>query len=205
MRKIILITLLLALPLVCFGQDATTNNLKPLSKDEYNTMLAIERKETFKGILYQVNYIYFTPQVHPRPLTLLRFLVTNPKVIVSSLTKIEGETIYFLEKDMVKNWVKKEDVAELINYVKSRQPAAHFTTRVTIPEFEPSTVGIEAMLMIASYCDKNCPPTNFFTEEYTFVKQNEQDILAEKYLKWWEIEKSEVTSPAPKATVGSPE
>ena len=105
---------------------------------------------------------------------------------------------------VAEDWVTKSDVSLLIQYVESRQPAASVTSGLSadISRCERSSVGVEAMAMIASYrySDLGYPLGHTGCE---FCKPEDQDKMADEYIKWWERVKDLPEDQIPKETFHS--
>ncbi len=169
--------------------------LEPLSDTEYEEMIAKTVNEQMKGAPVTVNYIWFTEDSHPEPLKLLRFLATKQNVIVQHLTKPNRS----LKSEIYEGWIGKKDMAGLIKYVESNQPAAAIESGVaSFPH--KSTVGKEAILMIEAYRARPYPvglggsrngyPPNVFGRNALF-KEASQEERVQEILGWWETEKNE--------------
>lgn len=80
------------------------------------------------------------------------------------------------------NWIKKENVSELIKLVESKEIASPVVSSFssTTPR-DSSTIGNEAMFLIEGYIQKRYPPDNH--SKYTKKDAN-------RYKKWWEKEKN---------------
>ena len=78
------------------------------------------------------------------------------------------------------DWIKKEHVAELIKYVDSKEPAAPVVSMISsyYPYNETSTVGNEALFLIAGYRIARYPPN--LCSVYYF-KPDVAEVKA-----WWE-------------------
>jgi len=177
------ISLIAILFLTCraFYQD-----LEPLSKEKYEKIVKEERpitvdtviagKRTVLGKRLGVDFYNL------KPYEFLRFLATNPSSFVSIINMPP------------KDWVTKEDVAELMKYINSKQPASAVVSLLSsYYPTQQSTVGIEAMCLISYYRGEHYPP---LCSNLYFCKPENQEEMAEEYLKWWETQRNK--SPAPK-------
>lgn len=119
----------------------------------------------------------------PDPNTLLRFLAQNDGAIF--LDGIDGNGNP-PRLNVNENWVTKKDVSKLIEHIRSKQIASMVLSPVTsnMPWGYTSTVGIEAMAMVASFRGKKYPGQ--WMTGVDFCPLEEQDKLADEYIKWWE-------------------
>jgi len=170
-------------------------DIKPLDRSEYGRMIAKTDNDQMKGIAVTIHYIWFTKEHHPNPIALLRFLATNPDVIVQHLTRPNVS----LKLEIYSEWINKNDIEALINYIKSNQPAASIESGLTTFPHK-STVGKEAILMIEAFrqrpypqgLGKNGYPPNEFTRGAIFKEKSAEERVTE-ILQWWKSEK-EITS-----------
>jgi len=130
MRKVILIIALLAFPLVCFGQDATT---KTTPKNEEQLNLPPEA-EVFDWT--KITPLDFLDVLKSRSGTLVTIWVYPPK-----------------------DWIKKEHINQLCELVDSDKPAAPVVSVISSYRPQPqSTVGNEAMFLIEGFRKGHYPP-----------------------------------------------
>jgi len=124
-----------------------------------------------------------------KPITLLRALTLYPKVNVYIKFNHEAPKEWLDTVIAPKNWVTKEDVADLIQYVNSKQPASSVACPYSsvAPMWPESTVGIEAMCLILIYRGLGYP---FFDSSISFFPLEKQTQLAEECLQWWDDEKN---------------
>ena len=203
-KKFILLAVVMCLSwtlfiIVAAGRSkATFSNfpyLEPLPDTEYEEMIAKTVNEQMKGIPITINYLWFIEDNHPEPLELLRFLATKQNVIVQHLTKPDRS----LRSEIYEGWIGKEDIDELIKYIKSNQPAAAIESGIaSFPH--KSTVGKEAILMIEAYRARPYPvglgnrgdsyPPNVFGRNALF-KEISQEERVKEIQEWWETEKNE--------------
>ena len=109
-----------------------------------------------------------------KPYWFLRFLATAPNAS------------FWLLPELPRDWVTKEDVAELMPFVNSRQPARRVVLQIhsSIPSTNLSTVGVEAIFLIRRYNGESKPPG--WGDVYLDPK--DQDEVAAEYLSWWRAE-----------------
>jgi len=186
-KRLILIVMFLSITLflsIC----GYCQEIELLSEQEYNQILRDTKgirvckydKEEGKIIILEQddawNWSELTFDIDP--ITVLRFLATKPEGFVS----ISG-----LAPD---GWVKKDDVAELIKYVKSCQPAKPVSSIASsrLPTAN-STIGIEAMCIIFAYRGERYPPLD---SGYYFCKPDQQFDMADRYIQWWKTDKIDI-------------
>jgi len=126
-----------------------------------------------------------------RPIDYLRYLVTfqfdsDYELMVRSRNDSKQIPRFMQWKYTFTNaWVAKEDVDTLMRYVYSKQEAKipWPVTSSYVPD-KPSTVGIEAMQLIAIYRSKDFYYPSLCSTYY-FCKPENQDDMAAEYVSWW--------------------
>ena len=179
MEKIKYYFILFLIPFLNYGQDS--NEIK---FDKKITPLdSITWKRINDSKFNRINDSLFKI----KPIDYLRYLSTTnfKNNLVQNRDSFFAPSICFYNH--VNNiWVTKEDVAELINYIKSKEFAyIPYSVVSSAASTEKSTVGIEAMHLINIYKNKNFYYPDLCSPIY-FCKPENQNKLAEEFILWWE-------------------
>lgn len=122
-----------------------------------------------------------------KPIDYLRYLATSnfKNNLIQNRNSYFAPSICFYNR-INNNWINKEDVEQLMNYIKSKEfayiPYSVFSSAAST---EKSTVGIEAMHLINIYKNKDFYYPDLCSTFY-FCKPENQDRLAQEYIIWWE-------------------
>ena len=131
------------------------------------------------------------PEVEP--LVYLQFLATldYPKFDTIRIKSEENQMALSMwhKKGLKHEWVDKEDVAQLIKYIRSKQPAKIplpvISSQLPTKEYQfQSTVGCEAMLLIQLFKDQEFNYPSLCSTCH-FCNINNQDELVEEFEAWW--------------------
>ncbi|MEC4005531.1 hypothetical protein OX283_012750 [Flavobacterium sp. SUN052] len=122
-----------------------------------------------------------------KPINFLRYLTTTnfKNNLIQNRDSSFAPSICFYNR-INKNWITKDDVEQLMNYIKSKEFAyIPYSVLSSAASTEKSTVGIEAMHLIKIYRNKEFYYPDLCSTVY-FCKPENQDKLAQEYIIWWE-------------------
>ncbi len=165
-KKIVTIIVLCTVTLL-LASLAYCQKIEPLSLGRYKEVVSRSGGFAEGGVVFDIMF----PKLVP--LEFLQFLATKP------------DTFVLITMSPARKWVKKEDVAELIKYVKSKQPCSVVISNSAefIPTKSQSTIGFEAMCIISFYRGESYPGD---CNSLYYNGPKKQDGMAKEYLKWWE-------------------
>ncbi len=121
-----------------------------------------------------------------KPIDFLRYLSTTnfKNNLIQNRNSIFAHSICFHNR-INKEWITKEDVKQLMCYIKSKELAIiPYSVISSATSIERSTVGIEAMHLIKIYRDRTFDYPDLCSPVY-FCKPENQDQLAQDYIIWW--------------------
>jgi len=163
LRSLLFFALTLLLFLGSCSEKETTQDIKPFE------CLEGDKQKLVAMLGNQKNFL------NTSPLDYLGYL--------SCVSENQTVSIVLITFDVESNWVTKEDVAKLMPYIESTQPARKPWLNGMEKPKSTSTIGIEAMHLVEIYKNKNF---NYpYTESEGYCTKEQQLIRAQQLHDWW--------------------